>query len=107
MNDPTYAIQTQSLTRRFGDVVAVNQLNLTVPRGVIFGFLGPNGAGKSTTINMLISLLPPDEGKAQVAGFDVREQPLEVKRRIGVVPEELGLYQRLTAAAYTRACLCE
>ena len=76
----------------------MDHLNLTVPRGVIFGFLGPNGAGKSTTINMLISLLPPDEGKAWVAGFDVREQPLEVKRRIGVVPEELGLYERLTAA---------
>ncbi|HNT74738.1 MAG TPA: ABC transporter ATP-binding protein [Anaerolineae bacterium] len=97
MNDSPYAIQTQSLTRRFDEVVAVNQLNLTVPRGVIFGFLGPNGAGKSTTINMLIGVLPPTQGKAWVAGFDVREQPIEVKRRIGVVPESLGLYQRLTA----------
>lgn len=97
MNDSPYAIQTQSLTRRFDEVVAVNQLNLTVPRGVIFGFLGPNGAGKSTTINMLIGVLPPTQGQARVAGFDVREQPVEVKRRIGVVPESLGLYQRLTA----------
>ncbi len=97
MNESPYAIQTQSLTRRFDQVVAVNQLSLSVPRGVIFGFLGPNGAGKSTTIHMLIGVLPPTQGKAWVAGFDVREQPLEVKRRIGVVPESLGLYQRLTA----------
>ncbi len=92
-----YAIQTQALTRRFGEVVAVNDLNLAVPRGVIFGFLGPNGAGKSTTINMLIGVLPPTQGQAWVAGFNVRERPVEVKRRIGVVPESLGLYQRLTA----------
>jgi ABC-2 type transport system ATP-binding protein len=92
------AIQTQNLTRRFGDLTAVDRLNLSVPRGVIFGFLGPNGAGKSTTINMLISLLPPTAGTAQVAGFDIKEQPLEVKRRIGVVPEELSIYERLTAS---------
>ncbi|HOT91244.1 MAG TPA: ABC transporter ATP-binding protein [Anaerolineae bacterium] len=96
-NESPYAIQTQSLTRRFGEVVAVNDLNLAVPRGIIFGFLGPNGAGKSTTINMLIGVLPPTQGQAWVAGFNVREQPVEVKRRIGVVPESLGLYQRLTA----------
>jgi ABC-2 type transport system ATP-binding protein len=72
-------------------------LNLKVPEGIIFGFLGPNGAGKSTTINMLTSLLPPTAGTATVCGFDIREHPLEVKRRIGVVPERLNLYERLTA----------
>lgn len=97
MNHQVPAVQTENLTRRFGDLVAVDRLNLTVPRGVIFGFLGPNGAGKSTTINMLISLLPPTAGTARVGGFDVRQEPLEVKRRIGVVPEGLSLYERLTA----------
>jgi len=92
------AIQTQDLTRCFGDLVAVDHLNLVVPQGVIFGFLGPNGAGKSTTINMLTSLLPPTSGTAQVGGFDIRREPLEVKRRIGIVPETLSLYERLTAS---------
>jgi len=92
------AIRTAELTRRFGQLTAVDQLNLEVPRGVIFGFLGPNGAGKSTTINMLTSLLPPTSGTATVAGHDIIAQPLEVKRRIGVAPEGLSLYERLTAS---------
>jgi ABC-2 type transport system ATP-binding protein len=75
----------------------VDRLDLSVPRGIIFGFLGPNGAGKSTTINMLTGLLPPTAGTAQVGGFDVQQDPIEVKRRIGVVPEGLSLYERLTA----------
>ncbi len=91
------ALRTEGLTRRFGDLVAVDGLDLEVPRGVIAGFLGPNGAGKSTTINMLVGLLPPTAGRAFVAGFSVGEAPLEVKRRIGVVPENLSLYERLTA----------
>ena len=94
------AIRTENLTRRFGELTAVDCLNLTVPRGVIFGFLGPNGAGKSTTINMLVSLLPPTEGTATVAGFDVQTEPMEVKRRIGVVPEDFTLYERLTASEH-------
>jgi ABC-2 type transport system ATP-binding protein len=97
MDNTTQVIQTESLTRHFGDVVAVDRLSLAVPQGVIFGFLGPNGAGKSTTINMLTSLLPPTAGTARVAGFDIQKEPLEVKRRIGVVPEGLNLYERLTA----------
>jgi ABC-2 type transport system ATP-binding protein len=92
------AIETKGLTRRFGSLVAVNGLNLAVPRGLIYGFLGPNGAGKSTTINMLVGLLPASAGEAQVAGYSVRSAPLEVKRRIGVVPEGLSLFERLTAA---------
>ena len=98
MNDYAPAIQTEDLTRRFGDLTAVDRLNMAVSRGVIFGFLGPNGAGKSTTINMLVSLLPPTAGTAKVGGFDIQKEPLEVKRRIGVVPEELSLYERLTAS---------
>lgn len=92
------AINTQELGRRYGELWAVKDLNLSVPRGVIFGFLGPNGAGKSTTINMLTSLLPPTTGTAQVGGYDILDDPLEVKRRIGVVPEGLNLYERLTAS---------
>ena len=89
------AISTENLTRRFGDLTAVDRLSLTVPRGIIFGFLGPNGAGKSTTINMLTSLLPPTAGTATVSGFDIIQDPLEVKRRIGVVPEGLNLSKLL------------
>ena len=97
MNDGVLAIQTENLTRRFGDLIAVDRLDLNVTRGIIFGFLGPNGAGKTTTINMLTSLLPPTAGTARVSGFDIQREPLEVKRRIGVVPEGLSLYERLTA----------
>ena len=100
MNEKSTAIQTHTLTRRYGDLTAVDRLDLAVPRGVIFGFLGPNGAGKSTTINMLTGLLPPTAGTATVAGFDIKEEPLEVKRRIGTVPEDLSLYERLTASEH-------
>jgi len=100
LNENSTAIQTHTLTRRYGDLTAVDRLDLTVPKGVIFGFLGPNGAGKSTTINMLTSLLPPTAGTATVAGFDIKEEPLEVKRRIGTVPEDLSLYERLTASEH-------
>jgi len=100
LNENSTAIQTHTLTRRYGDLTAVDRLDLTVPKGVIFGFLGPNGAGKSTTINMLTSLLPPTAGTATVAGFDIKEKPLEVKRRIGTVPEDLSLYERLTASEH-------
>ena len=92
------AVQTFDLVRRFQDVAAVDNLNLTVRRGSFFGFLGPNGAGKSTTIKMLTGLLAPTSGKIRVLGRDLSEEPLEVKRRIGVVPEDLNLFERLTGA---------
>jgi len=92
-----WAVNTEALTRQFGKLTAVDRLNLDVPRGVIFGFLGPNGAGKSTTINMLVGLLRPTAGTARVAGFDVLAEPVQVKQRIGVVPEGLSMYERLTA----------
>ncbi len=94
------AIQIKALVKTFGDLAAVDHLDLTVPSGLLFGFLGPNGAGKTTTLKMLVGLLRPTSGTAEVAGFDVVTQPLEVKRHIGVVPENLGLYERLTANEY-------
>ncbi len=98
MDHSALAIETDNLTRRFGELVAVDHLSLAVPRGLIFGFLGPNGAGKSTTIHMLTTLLPPSSGDARVAGFDIVESPYQVKQHIGVVPEGLSLYERLTAS---------
>lgn len=92
------AVETVDLVRQFGDFVAVDKLNLTVSRGSFFGFLGPNGAGKSTTIKMLTGLLAPTSGSVRVLGRDMAAEPLEVKRRIGVVPEDLNLFERLTGA---------
>src|SRR5918993_856742 len=94
----TPAVETAGLVRRFGEFVAVDHINLRVERGQFFGFLGPNGAGKSTTIKMLPGLLAPTGGEARVLGRDVVREPLEVKRRIGVVPEDLNLFERLTGA---------
>ncbi|HEX8144660.1 MAG TPA: ABC transporter ATP-binding protein [Pyrinomonadaceae bacterium] len=90
------AVETHGLVRRFGDFTAVDNLDLRVGRGRFFGFLGPNGAGKSTTIKMLTGLLAPTGGRALVLGRDIWAEPLEVKRRIGVVPEDLNLFERLT-----------
>ncbi len=92
------AVETFELVRRFGDFTAVDGVNLRVGRGQFFGFLGPNGAGKSTTIKMLTGLLEPSAGRVRVLGRDLAAEPLEVKRRIGVVPEDLNLFERLTGA---------
>jgi ABC-2 type transport system ATP-binding protein len=89
-------ITCRNLTRRFGDFTAVDGLNLDVAKGAICAFLGPNGAGKSTTVKMLTGLLPPTAGTVEVDGLDVPSHPLEVKRRIGVLPEDLGLFDDLT-----------
>ena len=94
------AVITSGLTRRFGDFIAVQDVNLTVAPGQFFGFLGPNGAGKSTTIKMLTGLLAPTSGNIQILGLDAAAHPIEVKRQIGVVPEGLALFGRLTAAEY-------
>jgi ABC-2 type transport system ATP-binding protein len=98
MNAP--AIATQGLTRRFGELVAVQDVNLSVAPGQFFGFLGPNGAGKSTTIKMLTGLLAASSGRIQVLGLDLAQDPVEVKRQIGVVPEGMALFGRLTGAEY-------
>jgi ABC-2 type transport system ATP-binding protein len=81
------AIETSGLTRRFGDLTALDHLDLQIPYGQIFGLLGPNGAGKSTTIKMLATLLEPTSGTARVAGFDILQAPAQVRRRIGYVPQ--------------------
>src|SRR5580765_153979 len=94
------AISTANLTRRFGELVAVNDVNLRVAPGQFFGFLGPNGAGKSTTIKMLTGLLAPTSGRIEILGLDFAERTSEVKRQIGVVPEGLALFGRLTGAEY-------
>jgi ABC-2 type transport system ATP-binding protein len=92
------------LTRRFGEkatgLLAVNELDLAVGAGQFFGFLGPNGAGKSTTIKMLTGLLAPTTGRVRILGLDLAEHPVEVKRQIGVVPEGLALFERLTGPEY-------
>ncbi len=92
------AVETFNLVRRFGAFTAVDHINLRVERGRFFGFLGPNGAGKSTTIKMLTGLLAPTSGEIRVMGRDVETESMEVKRRIGVVPEDLNLFERLTGA---------
>lgn len=91
------AIQTNSLTRRFGDVTAVDGLDLKVKRGEVYGFLGPNGAGKSTTINMLLGFTPPTSGSGSVLGYDIVDESLAIRESIGVLPEDFGMYDRLTA----------
>jgi len=98
----SHAIVTAKLSRSFGDLTAVDNLDLVVDRGSFFGFLGPNGAGKSTTLKMLTGLLRPTSGEARVLGFDLSSNAVEVKRRIGVVPEQLALFDRLTAQEYLR-----
>jgi ABC-2 type transport system ATP-binding protein len=92
------AVETKSLTRDFGSVRAVDGVDLAVPAGSLYGFLGPNGAGKSTTIKCLTGLLRPTAGSMRILGIDPLADPIAVKRRIGVVPEDLALFDRLTAA---------
>lgn len=93
----TIAIRAEGLVKTFGKQNAVDGISLDVAEGEFFGFLGPNGAGKSTTIKMLCGLLKPTAGTVSVCGYDMAAQPLEVKRLIGVLPEETSLYERLTA----------
>src|SRR6201984_906857 len=99
-HNSTAAIATENLTRRFGDLVAVQDVNLRVAPGQFFGFLGPNGAGKSTTIKMLTGLLAPTSGRIEILGLDFERQVVDVKRQIGVVPEGRALFGRLTGAEY-------
>ncbi len=95
MNAPV--IETQGLTKRYGDFVAVDSLDLSVLPGHVFGLLGPNGSGKTTTILMLLGLTEPTEGQVRVLGFDPERQPLSVKSRVGYLPDQVGFYDDLTA----------
>jgi ABC-2 type transport system ATP-binding protein len=96
------AISFRDLTRCFGPFTAVDGITLDVAAGQFFGFLGPNGAGKSTTIKMLTGLLAPTSGHIELLGLDFATHPLDIKRQIGVVPEGLALFGRLTASEYLR-----
>jgi ABC-2 type transport system ATP-binding protein len=93
-------IEVQHLTKRYGPVTAVDDVTFRVERGEILGFLGPNGAGKTTTMRVLTGYMPPTEGKAIVAGFDVLDQPIEAKRRTGYLPETPPLYPDMTVGDY-------
>ena len=92
-----YAIKSYELTKRYGSLTAVDALNLTIKKGEIFGFVGHNGSGKTTTIMMLCGLLQPTSGNAKVAGFDINKEIIEVKKRIGFLPENTSYYENLTA----------
>lgn len=93
-------IRTERLARTFGDKVALHDLSMHAGPGEIVGLLGPNGAGKSTTVKILVGLLAPTSGRALIAGYDVVEQPLEAKKRLGYVPEQPALYETLTASEF-------
>lgn len=90
-------IDTENLTRTFGHLTAVNNLNLHIEKGEVFGFLGPNGAGKTTTIRMLACLISPTKGTATVAGYNIEKDPLKVRQSVGILTENPNLYERLTA----------
>lgn len=90
------AIDLTNVTKRYSHVIAVENLDLTVKQGEIYGFLGPNGAGKSTTINMLLDFTRPTNGEIQVLGYDAQRESLPIRRRIGVLPEGFSVYNRLT-----------
>lgn len=95
-------IQVSNLTKRYRDLVAIENLTFSVPKGEILGFLGPNGAGKSTTMRILTGFQPASSGTAKIAGFDVFEHPLEVKKRVGYLPEIPPVYPDMTVRAYLR-----
>lgn len=92
------AVWAKGLTRRFGKTVAVDSIDLAIQPGEFYGLLGQNGAGKTTTIKVIVGLLRPDAGRAGIGEFDTWKSPVEVKSRIGVLPEEFNLYERLTGA---------
>lgn len=93
-------IEIQNLTKRYGQIKAVTNLNFSVEKGEILGFLGPNGAGKSTTMNIITGYIPSTEGTVKVCGYDIMEEPQEVKKRIGYLPEQPPVYMDLTVSEY-------
>src|SRR4030081_1027554 len=93
-------IKVEGLTKRYARNVAVDHIHFEVEKGQIVGFLGPNGAGKTTTMRMLTCFMPPTDGTAQVAGFDILENPMEVKRRIGYMPETPPVYPDMEVIEY-------
>src|SRR6476659_640131 len=100
MDSSPAAVSVRDVRKIYGNKAAVDGLSLTVPRGCFFGFLGPNGAGKSTTIRMLTGLIPPTSGSIELLGMPMPEKALEIKQRIGLVPDESLLFDRLTGAEF-------
>jgi len=96
------AIEIFNLTKRFGSLTAVNDLNLKIKCGEIFGFLGPNGAGKTTTIKLMTGLLKPTSGTTKIMGYDIQENPIEAKSVIGLIPDEPKIYEKLTGVEFLR-----
>ncbi len=97
-------IEVRGLTKKYGTFTAVDDISFTVEKGQILGFLGPNGAGKTTTMRILTGYLPPTSGTALVAGYDVQEQSMEVRKRIGYLPESPPLYNDMTVREYVDFC---
>jgi ABC-2 type transport system ATP-binding protein len=96
----TNAVELQNVVKRYNELVAVNNLNLNIGQGEIFGLLGPNGSGKSTTLKMLLGLLQPDEGSVRVLGIDAKQDPVAIKRQVGYAPESPRLYEFLTGIEF-------
>ena len=96
----TAAVRTSGLTKRYGDLFAVRDVTLEIERGVVYGLIGPNGAGKTTTLAMLASLLAPTAGEVEVLGFDPSRQSLDVRRRVGYMPDVVGVYDDLRVDEY-------
>lgn len=95
-------IELKNLTKRFGNIVAVHRLNLSVSKGEIFGFIGPNGAGKTTTLRMMGGVLAPTEGTVMIDGIDMADEPEKAKKRIGFIPDRPFLYEKLTGMEFLR-----
>jgi ABC-2 type transport system ATP-binding protein len=92
-----FIVETENLTKKYGAKVAVNQLNLVIEEGEVFGFLGPNGAGKTTTILMFLGFTEPTSGRVKVIGFDPTRDPFKVKEKVGYLPENVGFYDDMDA----------
>lgn len=102
MTNNSIAIETFNLTKNFGNLVAVNKLNLKIKSGEIFGFLGPNGAGKTTTIKLMTGLLKPTSGTVKIMGKNIQDNPIGAKKDIGLIPDEPQIYEKLTAIEFLR-----
>jgi len=102
MSSDLIAIEIADLTKNFGNLKAVNKLNLRVRRGEIFGFLGPNGAGKTTTIRLMTGLLQPTSGTVKIIGKDIQKNPIDAKKNIGLVPEQPQIYEKLTGIEFLK-----
>lgn len=100
MSNEIFAIEITNFQKRYNEHLAVRDLNLKIKKGVFFGFVGPNGAGKSTTIKSMAGLINPTSGSIKIEGFDIAKEPLEVKKRIGVMLEDPVIYERLTGKEY-------